>query len=154
MFHNKKDLDKIKELEYEVERLKDNLERHKDRIREINLEKDEAQRGYEHGIQDLIRDHTATTNGLKQTHRLELAQRDFDMKHFKDEQLKKAEEIVVEFKQELAVLRKENDMMEKAVNINGDIVDIKDVLNKIIDKLPTINLTSLGGGTSNGTTKE
>jgi len=154
MFHNKKDLDKIKELEYEVERLKDTIERYKDRIKEIDLENAKFRRKQDQDMEDTTRDHAASIQGLKQTHRLELAQRDFDMKHFKDEQLKKAEEIVVEFKQELAVLRKENDMMEKAVNINSDIVDIKDVLNKIIDKLPTINLTSLGGGTSNGTTKE
>lgn len=51
-------------------------------------------------------------------------------------------------KTDLAVAQANVAHLEKIVNINADIYDIKNIINKVVEKLPTINLTSLSASTS------
>jgi len=82
---------------------------------------------------------------------LALKEKEFELKHFKDEEIKKLNSEVAQKSQEIAVLKKENEMLGKITNLNADIIDIKDLVNKLVEKLPTINLSSL---TLNGNSKE
>lgn len=88
---------------------------------------------------------------LKKNHELSLKEKEFEMRHFKDDEMQKVRQELAESKQENAVLKKENQMLEKITDLNADIIDIKSLVNNLIEKLPTINLSSL---TLNGTKHE
>lgn len=73
------------------------------------------------------------------------------MKDEHDAALRLAKQIATEEKdaelitarQELAVVKKENEMLKAINELDSDVLDIKELVTKIIDKLPQINLTSL-----------
>lgn len=74
---------------------------------------------------------------------LAIKEKEFEMRHFKDDEVKKLQEEVRELKQERAVLTKENEMLGKMVDINSDIVDIGELVKTLINKLPEVNLQNL-----------
>lgn len=80
---------------------------------------------------------------LKKNHELALKEKEFEMRHFKDDEVAKLREELATVKQDNAVLKKENQMLEKITDLNADIIDIKSLVNNLIEKLPTINLSSL-----------
>ena len=80
---------------------------------------------------------------LESAHVLELKEREFELKHFKDEEVKKAKEEVVEMAKVLAVLTKENEMLKSITDVNADIIDVKNLVSKLVEKLPSIDLKSL-----------
>lgn len=94
-------------------------------------------------LTDAEHKHALEVEKLKHTHSLELQQKDFDLKHYKDEELKKKEELIVSLQQQVAILKKENEMLDKIVDLNGDMVDIKELINSLIKKLPEVNLQNL-----------
>ncbi len=80
---------------------------------------------------------------LKQEKELALKEKEFELKHFKDDEISKLKEKINVSLQENAVLKKENEMLGKITNINADIIDVKDLVSKLISKLPEINLQNL-----------
>lgn len=94
-------------------------------------------------IKELKAKHDIDMAELKQQHKLELQQKDFDLKHFKDDEVKRLRDELAKAAQEVAVLKKENQMLDKIVDLNADIIDIKNLVNALIGKLPTIDLKSL-----------
>ena len=84
-------------------------------------------------------------------HKFDLMEKEFELKHFKDEEIKAAKKEVVEISKDLAVLRKENEMLKSITDVNADIIDVKDLMNKLVEKLPSIDLKSL---TIQNTSKE
>jgi hypothetical protein len=90
----------------------------------------------EHGYQLQIAE-------LKKDNELAIKEKEFELKHFKDEEIQKLQKEVSVKEQKIAVLEKENEMLGKITNLNADIIDIKDLVNKLIEKLPTLNLSNL-----------
>ncbi len=87
---------------------------------------------------------------LENTHKLALKEKEFELKHFKDDEVKGLQTTLNGANQEIAVLKKENEMLAKITNLNADIIDIKDLVASLIKKLPEINLQNLTiHGTSN-----
>lgn len=116
---------KEKELQDHVDGLQENLSSEK-------YSKERIEQSYELKIKD-----------LESEHGLELKEKEFEMRHLKDEEVKKAKEEVAEISKELAVLTKENEMLKSITDVNADIIDIKDLVNKLVEKLPSIDLKSL-----------
>ena len=87
--------------------------------------------------------HNMRVAELKHSHALELKEKEFELKHFKDDEVKKLQAEVTKVQQNNAVLRKENEMLGKITNLNADIIDVKDLVKNLIDKLPEIKLTNL-----------
>lgn len=85
---------------------------------------------------------------LEQDHKLALKEKEFELRHFKDDEVAKLKEELSEKKSEIAVLTKENQMLDKITNLNADIIDIKDLVANLINKLPEVKLNNL---TINGT---
>jgi cell shape-determining protein MreC len=106
---------------------------------------------YQRTIQDLKHNHELELQKIKLDHELALKKKEFEMRHFKDDELKKALKDLRDKDQEIAVLKKENQMLEKITNLNADIIDIKDLVSNLIGKLPEIKLNNL---TLNGSNKE
>lgn len=95
-------------------------------------ELDEANRHHKHEVEDL-----AIAN------RRAIEQKEFDMKHFKDTELKKAVDEKIVLEKKVAVLEAENKMLNKITDVNADVLDVKELVKGLINKLPTIDLKSL-----------
>jgi len=80
---------------------------------------------------------------LEKDQELALKGKDFELKHFKDETVKSLNADLVEIQKENAVLESENKMLDRIVDLNKDILDVKKLVGRLIDKLPTIDLKSL-----------
>lgn len=94
-------------------------------------------------IKEQAREHAYKIQDLNQDHRLELEQKEFDLKHFKDDKIKELRKDVRNNQEQVAVLQKENEMLKQIVDLNGDVIDIKELLNALITKLPNVDLKSL-----------
>ena len=88
-------------------------------------------------------DHELVVKELQSKHKLELDQRDFDLKNHKDAEIAKAYAERDQAVSESAILKKELEVTQKIVDINSDIVDVKDIINKLITALPKIDLNSI-----------
>ena len=102
-------------------------------------------------IADLVHKHEMEVQRMKQDKELALKEKEFDLKHFKDDEIQKAKKELATMKQEVAVLKKENEMLDKITNLNADIIDIKDLVANLINKLPEVKISNLsvGNGSSN-----
>lgn len=80
---------------------------------------------------------------IEHSHKLAIAEKEFELKHFKDEEMKKKENKIEELNRRVIQLETENKMLDKIINLNGDIIDVKNLVNNLIEKLPTIDLKSL-----------
>jgi hypothetical protein len=87
--------------------------------------------------------HRLALMSKEKEHELTLKEKEFELKHFKDEEVKKLQNELNEQKQTNAVLKKENEMLDKITNLNADIIDIKDLVSNLINKLPEIKLNNL-----------
>lgn len=106
-------------------------------------------------IEDLVRrndrdaggtahEHKLAVANLKNAHFLEMQQKEFDLKHYKDDELQKAQKAVTDMEKELAVVRAENKMLDEISDWNKDIIDVKDLVSNLINKLPEIKISNLG----------
>lgn len=94
-------------------------------------------------ISELKAKHERDITKVKFDHDLEKKTIEFTMKNFKDEEILTKNKEIEKLTNSNAVLTKENEMMNKMVDINADIVDVKDIINKLINKLPEVNLSSI-----------
>jgi hypothetical protein len=99
---------------------------------------------------ELHAEHQLEVKRLQQDKELALKEKEFEIRHFKDDENKKLTTTLAERDTTIAVLRKENEMLGKITDLNADIIDVKDLVSKLIGKLPEINLSSL---TINGSGK-
>ena len=97
-------------------------------------------------LRDVKSDHEREIAELKHDHKLELKGKQFELDHQESEQVKKLEGEKVELEQKVAVLEKQVEMMDQITDLNADIIDVKDVINKLIEKLPSIDIKSLTTG--------
>lgn len=95
---------------------------------------------------------------LKNTHELELKDKEFEIKHLADERVKKAEDALTASEKKVAVLEKENEMLVKITDLNGDVIDVKKLVTDLIGKLPTVtiggNLTAAAPAKGGGDNKD
>lgn len=98
---------------------------------------------YKERLNEVETSHRLELVELRKNHELALKEKEFELKHFKDDEIEKLRKELAESKQENAVLKKENQMLEKITNLNADIIDIKSLVSNLIEKLPTINLQNL-----------
>jgi hypothetical protein len=125
--------------EREVEFLKRLSEVHEGYTRQIsNMTEDHKRELTELGL-----DQQLAIKELQSKHKLALDQRDFDLKNHKDTEITKAYEERDKAVSESAILKKELEVTQKIVDINSDIVDVKDIINKLITALPKIDLNSI-----------
>lgn len=107
---------------------------------------------YSKEIADLKHSHTIQVKELESSHKLALKEKEFELRHFKDDEVKKLQSDLNKAGSEIAVLKKENEMLAKITNLNADIIDIKDLVANLINKLPEIKLNNLT--ISNGSDKK
>ena len=87
--------------------------------------------------------HTQEIAELKNKHSLEKKDWEFQLAHLESEELKKIREENIKLIREKEVLAKELQMTKSIVELDSDVIDIKSLVEKLIDKLPNIDLKSL-----------
>lgn len=103
----------------------------------------EEKKEFERTIADLKHTHGMELEKIDHKHALEIKEKEFELKNFKDSEILAKNQEIEKLTNRIGIVEKENEMMKKMVDINADIVDVKDVINKLIEKLPEINLSSL-----------
>lgn len=99
--------------------------------------------GTKNVIEDLKANHTREVETLEHKYTLAIKDLEFNMKNFKDNEILEKNKEIKKLTNSNAVLTKENEMMNKMVDINADIVDVKGIINQLINKLPEVNLSNL-----------
>lgn len=120
---------KVTYLESEVRRLNDVIERNK---RENEFEKKQLQQ-----------DHNFEVINLSNDQALALKEKDFELETFKDTELLKRNDEINSLKQKVAVLEEKNKMLDRIIDLDADIIDVKDLVSSLIKKLPEINLKDI-----------
>lgn len=87
--------------------------------------------------------HKLAASEVESAHKLEIKDKEFELKHFKDEEVLKLRAELEKANKDNAVLKKENEMLVKITDLNADVIDVKELVTNIVKKLPEINLTSL-----------
>lgn len=114
---------------------------------------EKAREDHEREIKTLTLDHDHAVKDLKKSHELALKDKDQELKHFKDNELKKALDEKIELEKKLAIAEQENKGLQAIVDLNADLVDVKGLINKLIEKLPQFDLKSLTINTTAGGSK-
>ena len=104
---------------------------------------EELARECDRKLTDVRHNYALQIETLKHEHKLALQQKEFDLKHFKDDKVKKLNGEKVELQKKVAVLEQETMMLDKLVDVNADIIDVKELVKGLINKIPTIDLKSL-----------
>jgi len=141
-----KEIKDLKEKNENLERDVNYLKRQETELREKiannkrqnELDKSETERVHKHEIEDLQRLHDSI-----------IKDKEFEMKHFKDEEMLKAKEVEAKAIQELEVIKKENEFLHKLIDTNAAIIDVKNLVSQLISKLPNIDIKSLQVSNSN-----
>lgn len=76
-------------------------------------------------------------------HELTLKEKEFELKHFESEKVKELNDQKVDLEKKLAIATKEIEMLVKITDLNADIVDVKDLVKNLIEKLPEIKISNL-----------
>lgn len=136
-----------RELESRVETLRVDLQHRIDQINRRDLDEEEKRKRlimlHNEEIAKLTQAHEHKLRDIEKDREIERREAKFAMEHAVAEGTKELIAENIKFKQENAVLKKENLVMEKVVNINKDIVDVKELVRNLVQKLPTIDLKSL-----------
>lgn len=122
--------------------------------RAVMLADEDKDRKHNQKVADLTAAHKAELAELTQAHKLEVEaltaeteiateRASLEGEFTADKKVKDAEQRAIDAEKGLAVALAENAILGTMIDINGDITDIKGLAEKIIDKLPTINLSSL-----------
>lgn len=80
---------------------------------------------------------------IKKDHELEIREKEFELTHIKDEEVLRLKKENRTLEQENAVLKKENSMLDKLIDVNADIINVKELVERLIEKLPNIDIKSL-----------
>lgn len=114
-----------------------------DTARATKLAVEDTTRTHNQEMADLKHKTSTEVKELKADHELEIKRTQLETEFASDKKVTDAETRAIEAEKKLAVAEATNVILKEMVDLNGDIVDIKEMTNKIIDKLPTINLSSL-----------
>ncbi len=91
---------------------------------------------------------------LKTDHEIELKKKQAELDLFESVKIKSLETEVTDLKTKLAVAETKLEFMSKITDVNADVLDVKDLVNKLIEKMPTVNINSIIAGLSGATKVE
>lgn len=102
-----------------------------------------AMREHDMEVTDLKREHEFKIRDLKKENELSIKDMQFKIDHLESEELKAANTKISDLKLELAVAKETVVQLEKVVDLSADIIDVGEVVNKLIEKLPSLNISTL-----------
>ena len=133
-------LEKVAALEEEVANLESQVE---------DLEDVVAAKAAENAR--LLDDHNMEIKNLNADHEIDLKKAKAETENAVLEAKNAAMKEIVETQKENAVLKERDDIWAKMLDLNADVLDVKDLVNKLIGALPKVNITgSLSAKAVNG----
>ena len=87
--------------------------------------------------------HELDIKRLEQEHGYAIKDLEKKIQYVETDEILALKKQVTNLEKEIAVVNERNIQLEKMTDLNADIIDVKDVMNKLIGKLPEINLSSL-----------
>lgn len=118
---------------------------HEDALKAVRELREDDRRSFERQMDRVKHDHELEVESLRSGHALELKEKEFQIKHVADERVLKADEARKEAEKALAVAQTKVESLEKIVDVNADIIDVKELVTQLINKLPEVNITSVIG---------
>lgn len=102
----------------------------------------------QHQVEDLKRNHQFEIAKMEKD--FELKARDFEFKlaHQESETVAKLNKENQELATKLAVANEKNTMLDKIVDLNSDVIDVKTLVEQLINKLPEVKINSLAVSTT------
>lgn len=94
-------------------------------------------------VSEVRHENALNVQRLEASHEIAIKEKDFELKHLESEKMKEANARIVELEKELAVEKKTNEMLNKITDLNADVIDVKDLVTKLIEKLPEVKINSL-----------
>lgn len=150
-----KDLQQMREIDQHRAKLAAEVVEHKNKLateatdQKHQFELDEKDRDQKASLKDAIEKSGDVTHKftlekeeLIADHRIEVKELQFQIKHVVDERVKAAEDKSNVLVTELAVAKKEIECLSKMLDIDADVIDVKELVKHLIDKLPEIRITS------------
>ena len=131
-----RNIEKIKELEADIKSLKSSLEY----ARENRKESD---KNHELTILELKSEYSIESRERDSHHALEMRDEEFKRNHFKDDELKRVTEENIKIAKDFAVLEMETKLLKEVTDVNSDIIDVKELVTKLIEKMPNLDLKNL-----------
>jgi hypothetical protein len=122
----------------------------KDKLESMTIDRDYYKKQYELYKDDEDR----KIKSLKADHEIELKKKQAELDLFESASIKKLETEVVDLKTKLAVAETKLEFMSKITDVNADVLDVKELVNKLIEKMPTVNINSIIAGLSGATKTE
>lgn len=104
---------------------------------------------HQNEISDIRREHSMEKKEIAKNHELALKDMEFKMEREVETKTAKLAAEVVELKKELAVAENTVEMMDELTDLQTGMIDVKEVVNSLIKKLPDINIKSITAGPSN-----
>ena len=140
MFNN---LQKINDLTEELKAAKKHNDYLEGRIDDLNNTIKEDRRKNTIAIEDLERAHKQKIEDLTKAHEYEMLDAGKTLQYATSDEIQNLKKALDEANTKIAVLEEANKHLEKMTDLNADIIDVKDVMNQLIKKLPEIKLSSL-----------
>jgi hypothetical protein len=103
---------------------------------------------HEAEINELKREFAMEKKETAKNHELELKDMQFKMEREVDKKTAELKAEVVALEQKLAVSEKTVEMMDELTDLQTGMLDVKEVVNSLIKKLPNIDIKSITAGSS------
>ncbi len=132
-----------------TKKLKSRLELLESTLNRVISERDELNKRLGEATHDKEQDIKA----IRLDHELALKKKQFEIDHLESDQLSLLRAELVSLQKEIAVANTKLELMAKVTDVNADVLDVKDLVTKLIEKMPTININSIIAGLS-GTKSE
>lgn len=100
-------------------------------------------RDFEQRLENVHEEYGIKIDKIKADHKIELQEKDFEIKYNKDKEIKAAKDELTKVQKELAEQKVENKMLRELVDYEADIIDVKNLVKTLIDKLPNVNISTL-----------
>lgn len=138
---NSKDKEKMDALEKNNKWLNGELKSAKEVYNNLVDEFNKDREKWEQATERRAELHEQAIENLEWEHSVDLKKMEFRLSELPE--VKEIERINQELVQKIAVKEKELEMTNKIVDLNGDIIDIKDIVSNLMDKLPEVKISSL-----------
>lgn len=94
-------------------------------------------------INEMGHNHKLELAEVRASQNLALKEKEFELKHFRDEEISQLNSKIVILEKEKAVLENKVEMLDRIVNVNAAIIDVKKLVENLINKLPEIKISNL-----------
>lgn len=111
--------------------------------KKMSIDEKGLRREWEWELKEATRNYELSLKSLQEEHKLKLKEKEFELKHFKDEELKKLEGTIADMRLKCKEVETKNLMLDRMVDLNAGIIDVKKLVETLIQKIPTFDLKNL-----------